>query len=523
MFIAQDTMKEKISLLSFATLSLNSLTVVSLEFSQDLSTEFSQNFSIDFFNNLECLPGYACFDTDKALMKNASSETDFKVRNCKDKGILVFENQTTEKYCLPWGMKDYDCGEIGVYDVDENIRYLTFDFDVVFDTRFKIDDDKFSPVVTTSEKIVIQPFKCTYQSKGNMLARDIWSYIPNQVVAEDPLNGLGNFETEFFMTMDKTCQEKSSSISPTQPLYMCIIIVDIEEPDVKIVAKKIWATPGSDPDHEMNRVYFDGACHFERDALGHDIDFGSDTFATGHSKNEATATVVALGVPEKFDGYNTMNYHLDISVCMTEAECPEECEDALSNIARTGTNTGVGGIGNPPVFGRSKFPGVVPEIATNVKMDKISPFQRYRWYKKYNIPLETNSTELYEFIDKRAVELRREFLKNGKRGDIFKLDHNEIVSEFLEIKRKNIGEVRKRRSLSSLKSEKYGVINAEGNLESYHTTDRLFYGPIFIETMDSRLARIKVLSVLLIVFGLAIIFISVLVLVKILTVKPSHK
>ena len=121
--------------------------------------------------------------------------------------------------------------------------------------------------------------------------------------------------------------------------------------------------PSSNPDHPTNRVYFDGACHFERDALGHNIDFGSDTFASGHSKNEAQATVISLGIPEAFAGFNTMNYHLDISVCMTEAECPEKCEDALSSLGRSGMKPGSGMPGGAgQVFGRSKLPNLPGKV-----------------------------------------------------------------------------------------------------------------------------------------------------------------
>ena len=67
-------------------------------------------------------------------------------------------------------------------------------------------------------------------------------YLPEASVSEIPLNGEGNFETDFFMTMDETCTVQTAEIKPTEPLYMCIIVVNIAEPDVKVVAKKIWAT-----------------------------------------------------------------------------------------------------------------------------------------------------------------------------------------------------------------------------------------------------------------------------------------
>ena len=101
-----------------------------------LHVSYQQNSSdLDFFFNLECLPGYACFDTDNTKMAKNSPDLSFKIKNCENTGantILVSSSQTTSKYCLPWGLKNYDCGETDVLKTDENTKYLTYDFDVVY-------------------------------------------------------------------------------------------------------------------------------------------------------------------------------------------------------------------------------------------------------------------------------------------------------------------------------------------------------------------------------------------------------
>ena len=42
----------------------------------------------------------------------------------------------------------------------------------------------------------------------------------------------------------------------------CIVLSGITDPTIKIVVNRVWATPGSDPNNPINKVYFNQACWF---------------------------------------------------------------------------------------------------------------------------------------------------------------------------------------------------------------------------------------------------------------------
>ena len=71
-------------------------------------------------------------------------------------------------------------------------------------------------------------------------------------------------------------------------------------------------------------------------------------------------------------------------------------------------------------------------------------------------------------------------------------------------------------------NRKSETINGNGELD-YFVTDRLSYGPIFIEVSRVRLQRIKTVSKVLIMFGSLIIFICVAVFVKVFLIDKAGK
>ena len=98
-------------------------------------------------------------------------------------------------------------------------------------------------------------------------------------------------------------------------------------------------------------LHFDGGCSFSDKVHDNTGEEGG-----GHDLKEVVKTAVPLSAPERFAGFPTMNYHVDVEICMT-GDCGVPCETLAEG--RT-------------AFGRSIFPNVDLRMVSKKKVLKMT-------------------------------------------------------------------------------------------------------------------------------------------------------
>ena len=292
------------------------------------------NISPETFTNLQCKTGFICVDLNLEWAKTQTNdiERDISFGNCKYADISRFSDTSSNPdyntFCIPWETKNktsfwVDCGaDLTVEDeYDENLnvwfRFLVYSIEIKVNTLQRLPDGSFSDIVTVENPIYVQPASCRYQSKGYIMGQSEWIYVPQAVEEEEPNHGEGDFTMTFFVGGDDKCEYEVQDMKTTAPVWMCIFAYNITDPNIVIIINKIWATPTTNPNANPSKVYFDGGCSFS--------DKVHDNTEGEHDLREVVKTAVPLSAPERFAGFPTMNYHVDVEICMT-GECGVPCE-----------------------------------------------------------------------------------------------------------------------------------------------------------------------------------------------------
>ena len=228
----------------------------------------------------------------------------------------------------------------------------------------------------------------------------------------------------------------------------------------------------------------------------------SETSTEEHDQTEVIKVFYPLGRPEKFVGYPTIFYHVDVSVCLLDDTlCPALCSDDpefgidykqaevdLEQIEKEVgyeplyimqelqgndviSNTVFDGLTKPqlrslagaiqrrrferfpllninnnknqnknPIHGRTSFKPGDTKTNSNPSGPSIS---QYKWLDEHGLPLNTNFDEIYAFMDREIEKRRLESIeKNGANSKISQISMKEIVRAYKLAK--GIGKVTKK-------------------------------------------------------------------------------
>jgi len=167
--------------------------------------------------------------------------------------------------------------------------------------------------------------------------------------------------------------------------------------------------------------------------MGHDNSEGE------HDLREVVKTAVPLSAPERFAGFPTMNYHVDVEICMT-GECGVPCETLAEG--RT-------------ALGRSIFPDIdLPGLAIDVNgirvtkkpVKHVTGMETKKWLQDNNLPITTDIEKMYAYLDREIEQIRQINKRNGKK--LRRINNKKLVNQWVELQQvMNTGRIR--RSLPS--------------------------------------------------------------------------
>ena len=350
------------------------------------------------YSNLQCYTGMLCVDVDLELASAFTDniENDFYFESCQTTQLVEFNttlltqpsNITT--YCITWAREDItdattrNCGLVDSYS-EGDFAKINYTVNSFLDSKFKTGDNSFSNIVTFDQKIFVQPLNCSYTAQGNILSRNSWMYIPTDQAEEVPETGSGSFNVTFFMSQDEECETELAAMDPSKSMIMCITLSGISDPTIKIVVNRVWATPGSDPNHAINKIYFDQACWFGDE----DHDTG-DGAAVEHDVTEKIVTPIDLGRPSKFNGYPSINYHLDIEIAMNADKFPS-CQEVEEDAENLQVQHNRNGVNNQTIYQRN---GNLADFMKTLG-PKVTSLQKFEWLLKNRLDTNTNLPSLY--------------------------------------------------------------------------------------------------------------------------------
>ena len=299
---------------------------------------------LNVFSNLQCQRGRICVTLNKNEISQLTNnfERDVKIGWCaisqiNDKNEVVNDENLIE---LCFSPATNSCGieaESGYYDqsefslIDPARKYVKYSimakiYSLMAENNGndENDDDQsqsgFANIVTRKEKIYRLPLSCYYQADA-ITDSISYQYIPMEPKTIDPFKGQSDFDMEFFVSDSTDCDHplEAQRANLVEELFMCVIATNITDPTINFSFNEVWATPSVDPQNVIRTTYYRGPCTFkdEHDEGGEENEEGGEEGNEAeHDLNEVIKVYYPLGRPEKFVNYNTIFYHVDISVCL---------------------------------------------------------------------------------------------------------------------------------------------------------------------------------------------------------------